>query len=179
MNILFLVLGFLCIQLNSVAEVVKEPGYEEVVVTAHRAPRALQDVTADTTVLTREDLERSPARNLADILNRVKGIRVVRDGGHGQRLSVFSRGGDSSFTKILLDGVELHDASSGNRNPLLDHISLDQVERIEIVRGPQSGIYGSDAMATVVQIFTKKPKSTNLESEINIGWDELNTQKFS
>ncbi|NPU91588.1 MAG: TonB-dependent receptor [Gammaproteobacteria bacterium] len=134
---------------------VYSPGLaDEVVVTASRSPQSLQDTLASTTLITREQIETSQARDVYQLLKTVPGVSVRRSGGRGSATSLFMRGGDASSTLILVDGVNIESATLGQ--VALEQLSIDQIERIEITRGPKSSLYGSSAMSGVVQIFTRK-----------------------
>lgn len=127
---------------------------EEVVVTATRSPQALKDTLASTTVITREQIEKSQARDVYQLLRSVPGVYMRRNGGRGSSTGISLRGGNSSGTLVLVDGVNIESASLGE--VALEQLSVDQIERIEIIRGPKSSLYGSSAMNGVVQIFTRK-----------------------
>ena len=127
----------------------------EVVVTASRTARTVDDTLASVTVVTREDIERSQAPDLVELLRLVPGVDVVRTGGPGQAVTLLVRGGNSNHALVLIDGVRVANTAQG----LYDfaHLPLAQVERIEIVRGPRASVWGSDALAGVVQVFTRDP----------------------
>lgn len=149
---------------------------KEVFVTATRTAQPIGDVVADVTIIDREVIERSGAAGLADVLARVPGIEIVRNGGVGNQTSIFTRGGESRHTLVLIDGVRVDSQStSGGAN--WQAIPLAQVDRIEIVRGPTSAVYGSDAAAGVIQIFTKKGQS-GFSPAITLGYGAYNTQKI-
>ncbi len=126
---------------------------EPVVVTASRRPTPREAEPATVTVLERRDLERLGSRSLADALRQVTGVELARNGSFGGATSLFVRGGESDFVKVMIDGVSLNDP--GGAIDLAD-LGLDAVERIEIVRGPVSVLYGSDAVTGVVQVFTRR-----------------------
>jgi vitamin B12 transporter len=127
---------------------------QETVVTATRVATPLSELVADVTVLDRDTLERSGATGLADVLSRVPGIELARNGGPGTTTGVFIRGAETRFTAVYIDGVRVDSQSTGGAP--WEAIPLAQIERIEVLRGPASAIYGSDAMGGVVQIFTRK-----------------------
>jgi vitamin B12 transporter len=130
------------------------PALAETVVTATRAAQPLADVLADVTVLGDEQIRRSGAVNIADLLARQPGLELSRNGGPGTTTSLFMRGADNRFTAVYIDGIRVDTQSTGGAP--WEGIALGQVERIEIVRGPAAAVYGSDAIAGVVQIFTRK-----------------------
>jgi vitamin B12 transporter len=123
-----------------------------VVVTATRVPVAADLVASAVTVLRGADLEARGIRSVADALETVAGIHIAQTGSIGGQTALFVRGGESDYVKVLLDGVPLNQAGGGID---LANFTTDNVDRIEIVRGPASVLYGSDAMTGVVQIFTR------------------------
>lgn len=125
------------------------------VVTASRVEQPLANVLADVTVIDRHAIERSGFSDVASLLARQPGIQVVRTGGMGSTTSVFLRGGNTQHTAVYIDGVRI-DSQSGSGGADWQTISLDAVDHIEILRGPAAAIYGSDAMAGVISIFTKQ-----------------------
>ena len=126
----------------------------ETVVTATRVPQPLSEVLADVTVLDDGVVQRSGAVNITDLLKRQAGIEMSRNGGPGSASSIFIRGAETRFAAVYIDGVRVDSQSTGGAP--WEAISLSQVERIEILRGPAAAVYGSDAMAGVIQIFTKR-----------------------
>ena len=138
---------------SAVAEVtVLEP----MVVTASRIETALDAVGSSITVITREEIEKRQAVQLTDVLRGVPGLDVVRQGGPGQTASVFLRGGNSSHTLVLIDGIEVNDPSTPARFFDFAAIPVDNIERVEILRGPGSPLYGSDAIGGVINIITRR-----------------------
>src|SRR5436190_7645845 len=128
-----------------------------VVVTATRVPATADRVPAAVTVLRGADLAAQGIRSVADALATVPGAHIVETGSYGGQTSLFVRGGESDYVKVLLDGVPLNQAGGGID---LANLTTDNVDRIEIVRGPVSVLYGSDAMTGVVQIFTRRGAMT-------------------
>ncbi|WP_334153262.1 TonB-dependent receptor domain-containing protein [Tepidimonas sp.] len=127
---------------------------EAVVVNATRSQQPITDVIADVTVIDRDAIERSGATALADVLARLPGVTFSRNGGSATTTSVYLRGAESRFTAVFIDGVRIDSQSTGGAT--WNTIPLSQVERIEVLRGPAAAIYGSDALAGVVQIFTRQ-----------------------
>jgi len=149
----------------------------DVVVTATRMARPVGDVVADITIIDRETLERAGPEGLADVLARVPGLEMYRNGGVGNATSVFVRGGESRHTVVLVDGVRLDSQNvSGGAN--WNTIPLSQIDHIEIVRGPTSAVYGSDAVAGVIQIFTKKGEG-HFSPSLAFGYGSNNTQTLN
>ena len=126
---------------------------EGLVVTAHRWAEPEWTVAANTTVIEGEELERAGIEFVSDALRHVAGLAVARNGSFGAITSVFLRGGESDYVHVLVDGVRVNEPGGS-----YDFASLttDNVERIEIVRGPASALYGSDAVSGVIQIFTRR-----------------------
>lgn len=126
---------------------------EGLVVTASRGPAPAWTVASHTTVLEGEALERAGIEYVADALRQLPGVAVVRNGSFGATTSVFLRGGESDYVQVLVDGVPANEP--GGRFDF-GSISTDNVERIEVVRGPASALYGSDAVSGVVHILTRR-----------------------
>lgn len=126
---------------------------EELVVTADRAPTLQSRTVASTTVISGEELRQRGVYFLEDALREVPGASVVSSGSFGGVSSLFLRGGESDYVKVLVDGVPVNQAG-GSFN--FGTLSTDDIERIEVVRGPASVLYGSDAMSGVVQIITRR-----------------------
>ena len=126
----------------------------QIIVTATRTPVAASDTIADVTVLDRAAIQRSESRTLAELLSQQAGLQFASNGGLGKTASLFIRGLESRHTLLLVDGVRVGSATVGT--PSLDNLPLEVIERIEIVRGPMSSLYGSGAMGGVVQVFTRR-----------------------
>lgn len=125
-----------------------------VVATAKRVQDAQSNINASTTVITRGQIEQQQVSTLKDILQQQAGISLAGNGGPLTSTGIFMRGGSSKQVLILVDGVRVNDANQGAFDYSL--IRADDIERVEIVRGPYSSQYGSDAVAGVIQIFTRK-----------------------
>jgi vitamin B12 transporter len=127
----------------------------QVVVTATKTEVPLKTVAASVTVITKEEIEARQATEIPSLLREVPGLNVTQQGSRGSTTTIFPRGGESNFNMVLIDGVKVNDA--GGFFDFGD-LSTDNIERIEIIRGPHSALYGADAMGSVIQIFTKKGK---------------------
>lgn len=125
-----------------------------VVVTSTRTPTRVDDQVADLTVLDRTQIERAAGRTLVEFLAQQAGIQFTANGGQGMTSSVFIRGLEARHTLLLIDGVRYGSATVGT--PTWENLALHDIERIEIVRGPLSGLYGSDAIGGVIQVFTRR-----------------------
>ncbi|MGD2090904.1 MAG: TonB-dependent receptor [Candidatus Aminicenantes bacterium] len=127
-----------------------------IVVTATRTEQPKLELGSSTTLIPFEDLKQAGKETVAEALTAVPGLDVVQNGGAGKTADVFIRGANSEHTLVMVDGVEVNDPMSPGRTFDFAHLSLDNIDRIEIVRGPQSTLYGSDAMGGVINIITKK-----------------------
>ena len=124
------------------------------VVTAARTAQTVDQALAPVTVITRNDIELSQATSVTELLSRTPGMQITTQGGAGSIASVYLRGTKTAQTLILVDGVKINSTIS-NTAPL-QYLDPDMIERIEIVRGPKSSLYGTDAMGGVIQIFTRQ-----------------------
>ncbi|MDQ7744110.1 TonB-dependent receptor domain-containing protein [Hydrogenophaga pseudoflava] len=125
-----------------------------VVVSATRSELPVTDVVADVTLVDRNAIDRLGAASVSDVLERLPGVTVNRNGGPASTTNVYLRGAEGRFTAVFIDGVRIDSQSTGGAT--WNAIPLSQVERIEVLRGPAAAVYGSDAMAGVVQIFTRQ-----------------------
>lgn len=139
---------------------------EAIVVSASHVERARSDTPASVTVITGDDLRARQIETVADALRDVPGLSVVRSGGRGGLTSVFPRGGSSNYTLVLVDGVR---ANSFGGAFDFAHLSVANVDRIEIVRGPQSALYGSEAIGAVVQVITKRGGAPTVDAVLEGG----------
>jgi vitamin B12 transporter len=127
-----------------------------VIVSATKTETYQAEIGSSTTVITAEDIRKSGKRSVQEVLRDVPGLTVIQAGTLGGQVSVFMRGANSGQTLVMVDGVEVNDPMSDNRSFNFANLLTDNIERIEVVRGPQSTLYGSDAMAGVINIITKK-----------------------
>ena len=126
----------------------------DVFVTATRTPIPKNNVIADTTIITEEEIERAGSSSLTDLLQRQPGIEIYNSGGQGKVSSLHIRGSESDHVVVLVDGLRVNQVTSGLT--AFENIPLSQIDKIEIVRGPSSSLYGAGAIGGVIQIFTKK-----------------------
>jgi vitamin B12 transporter len=132
---------------------------EQIVVTATKTDAALSQIGSSVTVITNELLRREGLLTVADALRRTTGLTMIQTGPAGQVTSLFVRGGGSNYTKVLIDGIAVNEPGGGYN---FANLSTAGIERIEVVRGPQSALFGSDAVSGVVQIFTQRGRSDGL-----------------
>ena len=127
---------------------------DEIVVTGTRTDVAIEDSLVPAQVIDREEIERTQARSLPELLKGRAGSNITNQGGAGKLTSVFLRGAESDHVLVLVDGVRIGSATAGLAS--FQDLPVDQIERIEIIRGPRSSLYGSEAIGGVIQIFTRK-----------------------
>jgi len=130
------------------------PEAEPVVVSATRTETPINEIGSSVTVITDDEIDRDQRRTLPDVLETVPGLNIVQTGGPGGLTSVFMRGSNSNHTKVLIDGVDANDPSEDGRFDFGQVLTAD-LARVEILRGPQSSLYGSDALGGVINIVTK------------------------
>lgn len=147
-----------------------------VVVTATRQAQRADEVMASVEVIDREMIERSGQSTLVDVLQSLSGVRLSSSGGAGSNASAFLRGAESRHTLLLIDGLRVGSATTGQ--PTLEAIPLAMVERIEVLRGPASALYGSEAIGGVIQIFTRRGAS-GFHPEVAVGYGTYDTLNAS
>ena len=130
------------------------PESEAIVITGTRTDIPLDQSPASISVVTSQDFEEKQIERVADALREVPGLSVVQTGAAGQLTSVFTRGLRSEHTQVLLDGISINQGLAGLMN--FADFAIDDLDRIEVVRGPQSTLYGPRALAGAIQIFTKR-----------------------
>ncbi|HRF74915.1 MAG TPA: TonB-dependent receptor plug domain-containing protein, partial [Accumulibacter sp.] len=128
--------------------------FDPIVVTATRQATRSNELTSDVSVITREEIDQAGQSTLEQLLARQPGIQYTANGGPGTNSGVFIRGASSNQSIVLIDGLRIGSATNGSA--ALARIPMDQIERIEILRGPASSLYGADAIGGVIQIFTRQ-----------------------
>jgi len=148
------------------AQTSRGTGPEEIIVAANRVEQSIGTVLAATTVIDKDSIRRSSAQNLAELLAGVPGMQFSPAGGLGAQTSLFLRGTESDHTLILVDGVQM--TTSTGPAGRLEFIPLDQIERVEIVRGPRSSVYGSEAIGGVLNIITKPQVGEDFNGSLKV-----------
>lgn len=143
---------------------------------ATKSEQSIQDVTSNVEVITSAELEEKKVTSVIDALNLVSGVNFVSNGGLGTNSSVYLRGMDSKRTLVLIDGVRYNDITSASGAAFSD-IMVNDIEKIEVIKGAQSGVWGADASAGVINIITKKPKS-GLSGSILSEFGSFNSRRY-
>lgn len=147
---------------------------KDIVVTASRTPQPRESAIADVTVIEAEEIQRAGQSTLTELLARQAGIEMSSNGGTGTASDIFIRGTNSSHVVVLIDGMRVNSATLGTT--AYGNLPIDQIDRIEILRGPASTLYGQDAMGGVIQIFTKKGQGTP-KFNANLGYGTYDTKR--
>jgi len=140
---------------------------DTIIVTATRTEIPLEQATVPVRVITREDIELSLATDLAELLRFEAGIDIGRNGGPGQATSFFMRGTESNHTLVLIDGVRMNPGTIGGA--AIQHISPEVIERVEIVKGARSALFGTDAIGGVINIITRRADESHIEGGAGAG----------
>ncbi|WP_426204739.1 TonB-dependent receptor domain-containing protein [Pseudomonas sp. TWP3-1] len=149
----------------------------DVLISANRQVEARNDSSAANTVFTRDDIERLQPRSVTDLLQRVPGVQVAQTGGRGSLPGIYIRGTQSAQSLVLVDGQRIGNSTSGDSN--LQHLNIEQIERVEVLRGSRSVIYGSDAIGGVIQIFTRRGGEAGLQPRMHVGFGSNQTWERS
>ncbi len=155
---------FLCLSIPSYAEQEIE---DDIIVTATRSAIPLNEAIVPVTVITRQDIEQSLASDLAELLRFEAGVEIGRNGGPGQSTSVFLRGTESNHTLVLIDGVRINPGTVGGA--AVHNIAPEIIERIEIVKGARSALFGTDAIGGVINIITRRNDRAYVEGALGGG----------
>ena len=148
---------------------------ETIVVTANRTSQSSTDLLSSVKVISRADIDLSSASSVAELLNEVNGLQISQNGGAGQTTSLFTRGTNSGHTLVVIDGQRVSSATLGQ--VAFAELSVEQIERIEIVKGPRAALWGSDAIGGVIQIFTRQLAAGEIAADLGFG--NFNQQQFS
>ncbi|MEJ2390123.1 MAG: TonB-dependent receptor [Gammaproteobacteria bacterium] len=149
---------------------------EPVIVTATRTPQIADASVAPVIVITRQQLQQNPNADIADLLQMYAGIEIGRNGGPGQSASVFIRGANSNQTLVMIDGVKINPGTLGNAP--LQNIDLSMIDHIEVVLGPRSTLYGSEAIGGVINIITRQRKKNGSDFSAAISGGSYNTRSI-
>ena len=138
----------------------------DVLISASRQVESRTATSAANTVFTRADIDRLQPTSITDLLSRVPGVQVAPTGGRGSLPGIFIRGTKAAQSLVLVDGVRIANATSGDSG--LQFLDVDQIERVEVLRGSRSAVYGSDAIGGVIQIFTRRSNTPGLQPRLRI-----------
>ncbi|OIN50185.1 TonB-dependent receptor [Pseudomonas azotoformans] len=148
-----------------------------VVISANRQVQARNDSSAANSVFTRDDIDRLQPTSLTDLLSRVPGVQVAPTGGRGSLPGIYIRGTKSAQSLVLVDGQRIANTTSGDSG--LQYLNVDQIERVEVLRGSRSVIYGSDAIGGVIQVFTRRNAGQGLQPRLKLGFGSNKTWERS
>ncbi|WAT28075.1 TonB-dependent receptor domain-containing protein [Pseudomonas sp. GXZC] len=148
-----------------------------VVISANRQVQARNDSSAANTVFTRDDIDRLQPTSVTDLLSRVPGVQVAPTGGRGSLPGIYIRGTKSAQSLVLVDGQRIANTTSGDSG--LQYLNVDQIERVEVLRGSRSVIYGSDAIGGVIQVFTRRNAEQGLQLRLKVGFGSHQTWERS
>ncbi len=149
----------------------------DVVISANRQVQARNDSSAANTVFTRDDIDRLQPTSVTDLLSRVPGVQVAPTGGRGSLPGIYIRGTKSAQSLVLVDGQRIANTTSGDSG--LQYLNVDQIERVEVLRGSRSVIYGSDAIGGVIQVFTRRNAEQGLKPRLKMGFGSHQTWERS
>jgi len=149
----------------------------DVLISANRQVEQRDASTAANTVFTRADIERLQPTSVTDLLNRVPGVQVAPSGGRGSLPGIYIRGTKAAQSLVLVDGQRIANATSADS--ALQYLNVDQVERVEVLRGSRSAVYGADAIGGVIQIFTRRGAEQGLQARLHTGLGNRGTAQNS
>ena len=149
----------------------------DVIISANRQVQARNDSSAANTVFTRADIDRLQPTSVTDLLSRVPGVQVAPTGGRGSLPGIFIRGTKSAQSLVLVDGQRIANTTSGDSG--LQYLNVDQIERVEVLRGSRSVIYGSDAIGGVIQVFTRRNAEQGLQPRLKLAFGSNQTWERS
>ncbi|WP_285424323.1 TonB-dependent receptor domain-containing protein [Pseudomonas sp. efr-133-TYG-103a] len=149
----------------------------DVLISANRQVEQRDASTAANTVFTRQDIERLQPTDLTDLLNRVPGVQIAPSGGRGSLPGIYIRGTKAAQSLVLVDGQRIANATSADS--ALQYLSVDQIERVEVLRGSRSVVYGADAIGGVIQIFTRRGAEQGLQARVHSGFGNRDSWQHS
>ncbi|MET1078953.1 MAG: TonB-dependent receptor [Pseudomonas sp.] len=149
----------------------------DTLITANRGAQPRDESTAAVSLFTRADIERLRPSSVAELLERVPGVQVVQNGGRGSNTGLFLRGTNNGQTLVLIDGQRIGSVSAGYAS--LQALSIEQIERVEVLRGSRSALYGADAIGGVVQIFTRRSSGEGLQPRLRLAGGSQGTWERS
>ncbi len=172
---LSLITATLLLTTNTHADETLEP---ITIVSSNKTTQSIKNTTSNVAVITAEEIEENGYQTVAEAISHVPGISITNNGGFGKVTSIFLRGMKTEKILVLLDGVTLNNPSSTDGQAFFEHISLDNIEQIEIIKGGVSSIWGADASAGVINIITKKAKD-GIHGNASISYGSYNTKKIT
>jgi vitamin B12 transporter len=149
----------------------------DVVISANRQVEQRNASTSANTVFTRADIERLQPTSVTDLLNRVPGVQVAQSGGRGSLPGIYIRGTKAAQSLVLVDGQRIANATSADS--ALQYLNVEQIERVEVLRGSRSVVYGADAIGGVIQIFTRRGAEQGLQARLHTGFGNRGTSQNS
>lgn len=141
----------------------------QIVVTANRTAKTVDETIVPISIITREDIEKTQATSVIEVLRTTPGMSFTNNGGFGSTSGISLRGTNTDHVLYLIDGVPVSSATSGTTS--IEYLPISQIERIEVVRGPRSSLYGSDAIGGVIQIFTSRATEKKITASVGYGSD--------
>ncbi|MBK5931316.1 TonB-dependent vitamin B12 receptor [Halochromatium salexigens] len=150
---------------------------DPIVVTATRTAQTADETLASVSVIDRAEIDRRQSKTMSDLLRGLPGVALSSNGGLGASSSLFLRGTNSGHTLVLIDGIKVGSATTGTAP--WENIPVDQIERVEVVRGPRSSLYGSEAVGGVIQIFTRRERIEPLTPRLSLGAGSRNRVRAS
>lgn len=165
----------LCAILVASAEA-RELALEPIVISASKTEQSTKNVTSNFNVITAEELQEKHVSSVVDALNLISGVGFTSNGGLGQAASVYLRGFNSNRVLVLIDGIRYNDPTGLNGAPF-ENLMIADIARIEVIKGAQSGIWGADASAGVINIITKDAQK-GVHGEVNGEYGSFNTKKY-
>ena len=170
------IIGAICASLIQTQPLLAATEHSPIVITATRTARTADESLASVTVITREEIIQTQAQSITAILRKQAGISITNNGGTGKLSSIFMRGAESDHVLFMIDGIKVGSVTSGTT--AIQNIDVSQIERIEIVRGPRSSLYGADALGGVIQIFTRR-ESNKPTANFSLTLGKYDTRKMT